>query len=172
MKDLHPDLARELISEEEIARRVKQLADQISHDYQGIDRLYIIGIFEGRVDLPGRPDAPAQHPSRRRLHGAIQLWQDYQSGAVRILMDLREPIEGQHVLVVEDIVDTGHTLNYLNSYPSRAQSGFIAHLRPGAQTARARRYASRLSGLRDPRCMGGRIRPGLRGSFSYAAGCS
>ena len=34
-------------------------------------------------------------------------------GEVRILMDLREPIEGQHVLIVEDIVDTGHTLNYL-----------------------------------------------------------
>jgi hypoxanthine phosphoribosyltransferase len=36
-----------------------------------------------------------------------------ESGAVRILMDLREPIEGQHVLIVEDIVDTGHTLDYL-----------------------------------------------------------
>jgi hypoxanthine phosphoribosyltransferase len=37
-----------------------------------------------------------------------------ESGAVRILMDLREPIEGQHVLIVEDIVDTGHTLTYLH----------------------------------------------------------
>ena len=36
-----------------------------------------------------------------------------ESGAVRILMDLREPVEGQHILVVEDIVDSGHTLNYL-----------------------------------------------------------
>jgi hypoxanthine phosphoribosyltransferase len=36
-----------------------------------------------------------------------------ESGAVRILMDLREPIENQHVLIVEDIVDTGHTLGYL-----------------------------------------------------------
>jgi hypoxanthine phosphoribosyltransferase len=36
------------------------------------------------------------------------------SGAVRILMDLREPIEGQHVMVVEDIVDTGQTLEYLH----------------------------------------------------------
>lgn len=36
-----------------------------------------------------------------------------ESGAVRILMDLREPIENQHVLIVEDIVDTGHTLSYL-----------------------------------------------------------
>jgi hypoxanthine phosphoribosyltransferase len=35
------------------------------------------------------------------------------SGAVRILMDLREPIEDQHVLIIEDIVDTGHTLSYL-----------------------------------------------------------
>jgi hypoxanthine phosphoribosyltransferase len=36
------------------------------------------------------------------------------SGAVRILMDLREPVEGQHIIIVEDIVDTGHTLDYLN----------------------------------------------------------
>jgi hypoxanthine phosphoribosyltransferase len=36
------------------------------------------------------------------------------SGAVRILMDLREPVEGQHLILVEDIIDTGNTLKYLN----------------------------------------------------------
>ncbi len=113
MKDLHPDLARVLISEEEIAGRVKQLAQQISQDYQSIERLYIIGILKGAfiflADLTRQLDVPhAVDFMALSSYGKTT-----ESGAVRILMDLREPIEGQHVLIVEDIVDTGHTLNYL-----------------------------------------------------------
>jgi hypoxanthine phosphoribosyltransferase len=49
------------------------------------------------------------------------------SGAVRIIMDLREPVEGKHVLLVEDIVDTGHTLSYLyNSLKGRGPASLQA----------------------------------------------
>jgi hypoxanthine phosphoribosyltransferase len=113
MKELHPDLVRVIISEEEIAHRVQQMADQISQDYRDVDHLYIIGILKGAfiflADLTRRLEVPHVVD----FMALSSYGKTTESGAVRILMDLREPIEGQHVLVVEDIVDTGHTLNYL-----------------------------------------------------------
>jgi hypoxanthine phosphoribosyltransferase len=113
MSDLHPELARVLISAEAIRTRVKELAAQIDQDYAGVERLYLIGILKGafifladlarQLTIPHSVDFMALSSYGKTTH----------SGAVRILMDLREPIEGQHVLIVEDILDTGHTLNYL-----------------------------------------------------------
>lgn len=113
MGDLHPDLERILISEDQIRERVKELADQISRDYAGKGRLYIIGILKGAfiflADLTRRLEV-----SHTVDFMALSSYgKTTESGAVRILMDLREPIENQHVLIVEDIVDTGHTLTYL-----------------------------------------------------------
>jgi hypoxanthine phosphoribosyltransferase len=113
MKDLHPDLARVLITEEEIAQRVRQLADQISQDYQGIERLYIIGILKGAFIFLADLTRQLDIPHAVDFMALSSYGKTTESGAVRILMDLREPIEGQHVLIVEDIVDTGHTLSYL-----------------------------------------------------------
>jgi hypoxanthine phosphoribosyltransferase len=113
MTEMHPDLARILISSEAIQARVDEIAEQISEDFGGVKRLYIVGILKGafifmadltrRLDIPHVVDFMAVSSYGRTT----------ESGAVRILMDLREPIEGQHVLIVEDIVDTGHTLRYL-----------------------------------------------------------
>ncbi|GAH31378.1 unnamed protein product, partial [marine sediment metagenome] len=109
MTDLHPDLVRILIDQEEIQKRVKELADQISNDFKGVKRLYIIGILKGAfiflADL-------TRHINVSHVVDFMALssyGRTTESGAVRILMDLREPIEGQHILIVEDIVDTGHT---------------------------------------------------------------
>lgn len=111
---LHPDLTRILVSEVTIQQHVAELAKQISADYAGIDRLYVVGVLKGafifladlarQLSIPHVVDFMAL--SSYGLSGA-------ESGAVRLVMDLRDPIEGEHVLIVEDIVDTGNTLHYL-----------------------------------------------------------
>lgn len=110
----HPDLARVLISPEEIQARVRQLADQISNDFRHVERLYIIGILKGAFIFLADLTRQLSVPHIVDFMALSSYGKTTSSGAVRILMDLREPIEGQHVLVVEDIVDSGHTLSYLH----------------------------------------------------------
>ena len=103
-----------LISEEEIRTRVNELAAQISKDYSDVDEIVLIGVLKGSfiflADLARRLSIP-RHIEFIAVssyeHGSVR------SGAVRLVMDVRRPIEGKHVLIVEDIVDTGHTLHYL-----------------------------------------------------------
>lgn len=114
MNNLHPDLARILVSSEAIQRRVKEMADQISRDYSGIERLYIVGILKGAFIFLADLTRELSVPHVVDFMALSSYGKTTESGAVRILMDLREPIEGQHVLIVEDIVDTGHTLSYLH----------------------------------------------------------
>ncbi|HEY48291.1 MAG TPA: hypoxanthine phosphoribosyltransferase [Anaerolineae bacterium] len=114
VSELPSDLARVVLSAETIHARVCEIADQLSKDYADKDGLYIIGILKGafifladltrQLTLPHVVDFMAVSSYGKT---------DTFSGAVRIIMDLREPIEGRHVLIVEDIVDTGHTLSYL-----------------------------------------------------------
>lgn len=103
-----------LISEADINRRVDELARQIDQDYAQVDELLMVGVLRGAfiflADLSRRLTIA-------RSVDFIAL-SSYESGteptgAVRLIMDLRKPIEGRHVLVVEDIVDTGYTLSYL-----------------------------------------------------------
>ena len=103
-----------LISEEEIQTRVRELAEQISVDYANSDDLVLVGVLKGSfiflADL-------SRHLSIPRTIEFIAV-SSYGSGskstgAVRLVMDVRGNIEGKHVLIVEDIVDTGHTLKYL-----------------------------------------------------------
>jgi hypoxanthine phosphoribosyltransferase len=114
MNKLHPDLARVLVSTEDIQRRVKEMADQISHDFSGVGRLYIVGILKGAFIFLADLTRELSVPHVVDFMALSSYGKTTESGAVRILMDLREPIEGQHVLIVEDIVDTGHTLTYLH----------------------------------------------------------
>ena len=114
MDELHPDLARVLVSSEAIQQRVIELAGQISHDYSGAGRLYIIGILKGAFIFLADLTRQLGIPHVVDFMALSSYGRSTESGAVRILMDLREPIEGQHVLIVEDIVDTGHTLTYLH----------------------------------------------------------
>jgi hypoxanthine phosphoribosyltransferase len=111
---LHPDLARVLISQEDINSRVRELAEEISNDYSRIERLYIIGILKGAFIFLADLTRNLRVPHVVDFMALSSYGKTTSSGAVRILMDLREPIESQHVLIVEDIVDSGHTLDYLN----------------------------------------------------------
>lgn len=113
MSELHPDLERILIPAEVIQARVKELADQISQDYRGVERLYLVGILKGAFIFLADLARHLHVPHSVDFMALSSYGKTTTSGAVRILMDLREPIEGQHVLIIEDILDSGNTLSYL-----------------------------------------------------------
>jgi hypoxanthine phosphoribosyltransferase len=114
VEKIHPDLSRILISSEDIQSRVRELAEKISNDYSQVDRLYMVGILKGAFIFMADLTRYLSVPHIVDFMALSSYGKTTTSGAVRILMDLREPIEGQHVLVVEDIVDSGHTLHYLH----------------------------------------------------------
>lgn len=103
-----------MISEDEILERVDELAARISADYSDKGNVVLIGVLKGAfiflADLSRRMTIP-----RTIEFIAVSSYGDssINTGAVRLLMDVRGPIEGRHVIIVEDIVDTGHTLAYL-----------------------------------------------------------
>ena len=113
MDNLHPDLARVLIPADVIQVRVKEMAEEISRDYSGKSRIYMIGILKGAFIFLADLTRQMRVPHIVDFMAISSYGKTTMSGAVRILMDLREPIEGQHVMIVEDILDSGHTLRYL-----------------------------------------------------------
>lgn len=107
------DVERVLISEEELAKRIQELGAQITDDYEGKEIL-MIGVLRGAVlfmsDLARAIKIPVAIDFMAvSSYGAGTT----SSGVVRILKDLDESVEDKHVLVVEDIIDSGLTLNYL-----------------------------------------------------------
>ncbi len=113
MLSLHPDLDRILIPTNTIQTRVAELAEQISVDYQGVDHIHVVGILKGAFIFMADLTRQLRVPHIVDFMALSSYGKTTTSGAVRILMDLREPVEEQHVLLVEDILDTGHTINYL-----------------------------------------------------------
>ncbi|WP_320121690.1 hypoxanthine phosphoribosyltransferase [uncultured Sphaerochaeta sp.] len=110
---LTEDLARVLIDADTINRRVDELARQISSDYADtVDDLILVGVLKGSfifiADL-------ARKLNVRHVVDFIALssYQGDHSGNVRLLMDTRENMEEKHVLIIEDILDSGNTLDYL-----------------------------------------------------------
>ena len=114
-----PDAPQILISEADISRRVDELARQIDRDYAGVDDLLMVGVLRGAFiflsDLSRRLTLPRSIDfiALSSYDGGTEATGSQSTGAVRLIMDLRKPIENRHVLVVEDIVDTGYTLAYL-----------------------------------------------------------
>ena len=115
--DLHADIAEILLTEEQISTRVAELGSRISADYQG-RTLTLVSVLKGSlpfmadlmraIDLPLRIDL-----MEVSSYGGATT---ESSGLVRILKDLSASIAGEDVLIVEDIIDTGLTLNYLIRY--------------------------------------------------------
>jgi len=107
------EIATVLVSAEQLSERVDELARQISADYAGKE-LLLVGVLKGAVfflaDLARRLTVPCTLDFM-----AVSSYGSSTdpSGVVRILKDLDSEIEGRHVLIVEDIVDSGLTLNYL-----------------------------------------------------------
>lgn len=113
---LTDELACVMIDADTIARRVNELAQQINHDYADItEPLILVGVLKGsfiflsdlcrKLTIPHVIDfiAVSSYGNATRT-----------SGNVRMLMDTRENQENHHVLIVEDILDSGFTLDYLN----------------------------------------------------------
>jgi len=109
----HSDIERILIDSDTIHRRVRELAARIDHDYANVQRLLLVGILKGAFIFLADLCRELTIPHVVDFMAVSSYGMTAASGAVRIILDLREPIEGEHVLLVEDIVDTGHTLRYL-----------------------------------------------------------
>ncbi|HVL64113.1 MAG TPA: hypoxanthine phosphoribosyltransferase [Actinomycetota bacterium] len=114
--DLHEDIEEVLISADEIQAMIGRLAKQISEDYRGQD-LLLIGVLKGAfmfmADLARDITLPVEFDFMAvSSYGSSTK----SSGVVRILKDLDYEITGRHVLLVEDIIDSGLTINYLLRY--------------------------------------------------------
>jgi hypoxanthine phosphoribosyltransferase len=128
---------RVLLDQETIAARVEELAAQISQDYAGVENLVLVGVLKGafifladltrKLTIPHSVDFIALSSYNR---GSTE------PGAVRLIMDTRTAVTGGHVLIVEDILDTGHTLDYLvRSFRAR----YVASLRTCVLTSKPER---------------------------------
>jgi hypoxanthine phosphoribosyltransferase len=102
-----------LIAEADIQRRVRELAAEISRDYAG-EEVTLIGVLKGAFIFLSDLARHLTIPNTIEFMAVSSYGMGTtSSGAVRVLMDVRRSIEGRHVLIVEDIVDTGLTLHYL-----------------------------------------------------------
>ena len=113
MTSMMPDVKEVLISSEEIEDKVREIGARITGDYRG-EKPLLIGILRGAVvvmsDLMRNIDLQCELDFMDiSSYGSGTS----SSGVVRILKDLEEDITGRHVLIVEDIIDTGLTLSYL-----------------------------------------------------------
>ncbi len=108
-----PAIGQILVRAEELQRRIRELGGEISRDYEDRD-LIMIGVLKGAVlfiaDLMRELTVPCEIDFMAvSSYGS----ETDSSGVVRILKDLDSSIEGRHVLIVEDIIDSGLTLQYL-----------------------------------------------------------
>ena len=115
--DLHADIGEVLLSEEQIRARIQELGTQITTDYAG-RHLTLVSVLKGSLpfmaDLMRQIDVPLRIDLMEvSSYGGTST---ESTGLVRILKDLSASIEGDEVLLVEDIIDTGLTLNYLLRY--------------------------------------------------------
>ncbi|MCT4661159.1 MAG: hypoxanthine phosphoribosyltransferase [Tissierellales bacterium] len=116
MNEWMNDIERVLLTEEDLKNKIAQLGEQISKDYQG-EELLLLGILKGSVifmsDLARSISIPVSMDFM-----AVSSYGDgtESSGVVRILKDLDQEIKGKNILIVEDIIDSGLTLDYLMGY--------------------------------------------------------
>ena len=111
--DIDSDLEKILLSEEEIQDRLAQMAQQVERDYEGVDIL-LVGVLKGAVMvMADLARALGRHVEMDWMAVSSYGHGTSSSGVVRILKDLDTDISGRHVLVVEDIIDTGLTLSWL-----------------------------------------------------------
>lgn len=107
------DIKEILFTEEEIAEKVKELGQQISKDYSG-ENLTVVGILKGSNIFMGDLIRKIDIPLSIDFMVVSSYGQSTESsGVVKVLKDLEYSIEGKNILIIEDIIDTGLTLDYL-----------------------------------------------------------
>ncbi len=119
---MHPDIDRILLTATQIQTRIDELGTQISDDYRTTPDLLLVGVLKGSVFF--------MTDLLRALDPLLPVAMDFiatssygssteSSGVVRVLKDLEADIGGKHVLIVEDIIDSGLTLAYLHEMLER-----------------------------------------------------
>ncbi len=106
---------KELISKEKIEKRIEELAEQISRDYEGKNIEFIVvlkgaAIFAVELAMKLKPNVRFDFIEISSYSGTES------TGVLKVNKDLKADIEGKDVLIVEDIIDTGRTLSYLKEY--------------------------------------------------------
>lgn len=115
VQDVKNDIDGVILTAEQIDHRLEEMADQISRDYEGKD-LLLVGVLRGAImvmaDLSRKIRVPLQMDWMAvSSYGASTK----SSGVVRIIKDLSEDVTGRNVLIVEDVIDSGLTLSWLQS---------------------------------------------------------
>lgn len=109
---MHRDIEEVLFTEAQIQQRVKDLGEEITRDYQGKDP-HLVTIVKGSIPFLADLMRAIDLPLSLDLIGVSSYAGTQSSGEVRLTKDLDDTIEGRHVIVVEDVIDTGLTLSYV-----------------------------------------------------------
>src|SRR5215213_3486839 len=114
------DIDRVIVSEEQIREKTEDLAKRVAADYREVDSVLLVGVLKGAVMFMAdfaRAMGRQGNPVELEFMAVSSYGQRAtSSGVVRILKDLDRDIAGRHVIVVEDIVDSGLTLSWLLKY--------------------------------------------------------
>lgn len=102
-----------LFSEKIILERVRELARRISADYSEVEEVVLIGVLRGCYIFLADLSRCLKIPRRIEFIAVSSYEHKTTPGTLRLIMDTRTDITGKHVLIIEDIVDTGQTLHYL-----------------------------------------------------------
>lgn len=113
---MREDIEKILIDEEQIGKKIKEIGKNISRDYKGKD-LILIGVLKGSVMYMANLAKEIDIPCTMDFMSVSSYGNSTtSSGVVKILKDLDASVEGKDVLIVEDIIDSGITLEYLQKY--------------------------------------------------------
>lgn len=111
----HPDITEVLVTAEQIQERVKELAAQVDEFYRGKD-LLLLGVLKGAVPFMADLSRALSIPTQQDWMAVSSYGSGtVSSGVVRILKDLDTDVKDRHVLIVEDIIDSGLTLSWLTA---------------------------------------------------------
>lgn len=115
----HDDIERVLFSEEQIAARVTEMGAQIASDYAGAlergEEIVLVGLLKGSVMFMADLSRAIKIPVRTDYMAVSSYGNGSKSsGMVRVLKDLSDDIAGRHVIIVEDVIDSGLTLKYIS----------------------------------------------------------
>lgn len=118
------DLERVLLTEDQIHRKVEEIGKQISEDYRGKNPIFV-GVLKGCFIFMADLMRTVSIPCSMDFMAVSSYRGTTSTGAVKINKDLSEDVAGRHVILVEDILDSGVTLNYLKQYLEVRQTASI-----------------------------------------------
>lgn len=112
---MNPDIERVLIDEASIAAKVEAMAAEISAAYRNVDELILVCILNGAFRFTADLESHLTIPYNIDFMSlsSYPTASTKATGEVRVLLDVKNSLHTKHVLIIEDIIDSGHTLNYL-----------------------------------------------------------